>query len=281
MDHFLVTGVSSGIGEALTESLMAKGSFVFGSLRSKEKGKELTEKFGASFHPLYFDVTSEKEIASSFDEVREKLGEQNLKGLINNAGTVIPGPLLEMESSSFRNQWEVNVLNPFLMIKTFHPLLLTHNKSQSPGRIINISSLSGVRTFPYLAAYSSSKFALEALNDGFRRELFGDGIDVISILPGPIKTSLTDKINERLKTSAEDSKYRESILKFIRMNEKKANSGVPLDLVIQTILKALYSPHPKVRYYLKSSFITDTLLGEYFPTRWFDRMIAKTLGIVT
>lgn len=280
MDSILITGVNSGVGLALTEALVQKGFHVFGSLRSQEQGIALKEKFGDGFFPLYFDVTDESAIRKSAEIVTKALKGKGLKGIVNNAGVVIPGPLSEMPVSSFRNQLEINLVGPFTVIQNFLPLIGGRRNSElPPGRVVNISSLSGTRTFPFLAAYSVSKYGLEALTDGFRRELQLYGIDVISILPGPILTPLTDKINEGLHKISIGSEYRDSLLKFIQINEKKARSGVPMRKVVAATLDALLNDHPKTRYFLKSSFLTDTILPKYLPTRVFDRLISKALGI--
>ncbi|TGK07739.1 SDR family NAD(P)-dependent oxidoreductase [Leptospira semungkisensis] len=282
MEHILITGVNSGVGLALTEKLIQEGSFVFGSVRSKNQGAALATKFGKSFYPLYFDVTDEAAISNAVQEVAKVLNGKSLNALVNNAGVVVPGPLMEMPVSSFREQIEINLIAPFLISQKFLPLLgAAKDHKFPPGRIINVSSLSGVRTFPFLSAYSVSKHGLEALTDGFRRELSLYGVDVISILPGAILTPLTDKINDTVRELANRSVYRDSLLAFIRVNEKKANSGVPMSKVIAAILHALHSSHPKTRYFLKSSFLTDTFLPKFLPTRIFDKLISKALGIHT
>ncbi|TGJ98735.1 SDR family NAD(P)-dependent oxidoreductase [Leptospira langatensis] len=280
MEHILITGANSGVGLALAEKLIEQGSFVFGSVRSKSQGESLSSKFGKSFYPLYFDVTDEDAIDKAVKEVAKVLNGKGLSALVNNAGVVVPGPLLEMPVSSFRDQLEINLVGPFLISQKFLPLLGAQKDCKfPPGRIINVSSLSGVRTFPFLSAYSVSKHGLEALTNGFRRELSLYGIDAISILPGAILTPLTDKINDTVRDLAPRSVYRDSLLAFIRLNERKANSGVPMSKVVDAIMHALRSSHPKTRYFLKSSFLTDTFLPKFLPTRIFDKLISKALGI--
>ncbi|PJZ67448.1 short-chain dehydrogenase [Leptospira wolffii] len=282
MEYILVTGANSGVGLALTERLIQDGNFVFGSVRSKKQGAELSVKLGKSFYPLYFDVTDETAIDKASKEVANVLDGRGLKGLVNNAGVVVPGPLLEMPPRLFREQIEINLIAPFILSQKFLPLLGTKkDRSFSPGRIVNVSSMSGVRTIPFLAAYSVSKHGLEALTDGFRRELSLYDVDVISVLPGPIATPLTDKINDQIREIANGSVYRDALLNFVKINEKKAKSGVPMTKVLDAILHALRSPSPKTRYFLKSSFLTDTLLPKFLPTRTFDKLISKVLGIRT
>ncbi|EPG64226.1 SDR family NAD(P)-dependent oxidoreductase [Leptospira wolffii] len=282
MEYILVTGANSGVGLALTERLIQDGNFVFGSVRSKKQGAELSVKLGKSFYPLYFDVTDETAIDKASKEVANVLDGRGLKGLVNNAGVVVPGPLLEMPPRLFREQIEINLIAPFILSQKFLPLLgAKKDRSFSPGRIVNVSSMSGVRTIPFLAAYSVSKHGLEALTDGFRRELSLYDVDVISVLPGPIATPLTDKINDQIREIANGSVYRDALLNFVKINEKKAKSGVPMSKVLDAILHALRSPSPKTRYFLKSSFLTDTLLPKFLPTRTFDKLISKVLGIRT
>ena len=167
------------------------------------------------------------------------------------------------------------------MTKAFLPLLGTNkNTSFKPGRIINISSLSGIRTVPFLAAYSISKHGMEAFTDGLRRELMLYGIDVIGILPGSVNTSLIGKLESGIDEASKNSEYAPMLKRFKELNEAKVKEGVPISKVVNTIINAIENPNPKTKYLLRTSFFMDFLFPALLPTRLFDRIIAKKLGIL-
>ena len=280
MKYILITGTNSGIGEAASELLLKKGYHVFGSVRDKKIADALSSKLGANFTPLVFDITDEAAVAKAVSIVKNKLGSEGLTALVNNAGIVVSGALKDLSVSDFKKQMDVNVVGTFLVTKAFLPLLgADKNSSIKSGRIINISSLSGIRTFPFVAAYSISKHGMEALTDGLRRELLLYGIDVIGILPGSVNTALIGKMESGITETAKSSDYAPMLAKFKEMNEAKVKQGVPIEKVVNTIFEAIENPKPKPRYYLRTSFLTDYLLPNILPTRLFDKIIASKLGI--
>lgn len=280
MKYILITGTNSGIGEKTCEFLLKKGYHVFGSVRDKKNAETLKAKLGENFTPLVFDITDEIAISKAVSLVKTQLGQEGLSALINNAGIVISGALKELATADFKKQLDVNLVGIFMVTKAFLPLLGADKSSSiKPGRIINISSLSGIRTFPFLGAYSISKHGMEALTDGLRRELLLYGIDVIGILPGSVNTPLIGKMESGITQASKFSDYATMLVKFKELNEAKVKQGVPIEKVVNTILQAIENPKPKARYYLRTSFLTDFLLPTLLPTRLFDKIIASKLGI--
>lgn len=280
MKYVLITGTNSGIGEAISTALIQKGYHVFGSVRDEKNAKILSSKLGSNFTPLIFDITNEVAVEKSVSVVREQIKTEGLTALINNAGISVIGPLKDMSVADFRKQIDVNLTGAFIVTKYFLPLLGGEKKSNiKPGRIINISSLSGTRTVPFIAAYAISKHGIEALTDGLRRELMLYGIDVIGILPGSVKTPMIDKIDSGIMDASKNSDYGPMLLKFKEVNDKKVASGIPIQKVVATVCKALESSNPKPRYYLRTSFITDYLMPTFLPTRIMDLVFAKVMGI--
>ncbi|MBA4210573.1 MAG: oxidoreductase, partial [Parvibaculum sp.] len=197
MKSVVVTGVSTGIGNAAARVLAKKGFRVFGSVRKEADAAALKKDLGESFVPLVFDVTDEAGVARAAAEVRAALGGEKLAGLVNNAGIAVSGPLIDLDPDEFRKQMEVNVTGPFLVTQAFAPLLGTDRALKGePGRIVNISSVAGIRAMPFLGPYAASKFALEGFSEALRRELMMFGIDVVVIGPGPVKTAIWDKAEE-------------------------------------------------------------------------------------
>lgn len=281
MKYILITGVSSGIGKSASEAFIKKGYHVFGSVRDENSGARIASSLGKNFTPILFDIADETAVRNAVIQVKEKLGENGLTALINNAGIAVAGALSELPVSEFRKQIDVNLIGTFSVIKNFLPLLGTDKKASfPPGRIINISSLSGKRTVPFLGAYSVSKFGVEALTDGLRRELMLYGIDVIGILPGSVNTSLIGKMEDQIDLTPKDSDYAPMLLKFKELNEKKVKGGVPIEKVVAAIVDAVENPNPKTRYVLRTSFLLDFLIPNLLPVRLFDKIIASKLGII-
>ncbi len=162
MNSILVTGSSTGIGEATVKLLIAKGHFVFGSVRNQKDADRLREQNPERFHPLIFDVIDEKAIAKSYLEVARIVDEKKLQftGIVNNAGIVVAGPLEYIPVSELRNQFEINVFGQVTVTQIFLPLL-----KKFKGRIVMVSSVSGKMSFPLLSPYCSSKFAQESLSN--------------------------------------------------------------------------------------------------------------------
>lgn len=249
MKSVVVTGVSTGIGNAAARVLAKNGFRVFGSVRKEADAAALKKDLGERFVPLVFDVTDEAGIARAAAEVREALKGEKLAGLVNNAGIAVSGPLIDLDADEFRKQMEVNVTGPFLVTQAFAPLLGTDRALKGePGRIVNISSVAGIRAMPFLGPYAASKFALEGFSEALRRELMMFGIDVVVIGPGPVKTAIWDKAEEIDISRYANSPYRPILENFQKVFIGQGRDGLPAEKLGELILKALTTPNPKVRY---------------------------------
>src|SRR5919108_313280 len=172
MKSVVVTGVSTGIGWGIVKVLLQKGFRVFGSVRKTQDAERLSEEFGENFVPLIFDVTDEAAVQAGARQVREQLKGETLFGLVNNAGIAVPAPLIHQDTDDFRHQLEVNLVSVLIVTKAFVPLLGSDRSLRGkPGRIINISSVSGKVGYPFLGAYAASKHGLEGFSESLRREL--------------------------------------------------------------------------------------------------------------
>src|SRR5512147_3329294 len=158
MQSVVVTGVSTGIGWAITKVLIQHGFRVFGSVRKTQDAGRLSKEFGKNFTPLLFDVIDEAAVQSAAQQVREQLNGEVLFGLVNNAGIAVPGPLMHLATDDFRHQLEVNLVSVLIVTKAFLPLLgADRSQRGKPGRIVNISSVGGKAGGPFVGAYSASK----------------------------------------------------------------------------------------------------------------------------
>jgi NAD(P)-dependent dehydrogenase (short-subunit alcohol dehydrogenase family) len=275
----VITGVSTGIGLGAAKVLTGAGYRVFGSVRKPGDAQLLSSQLGANFTPLIFDVTDEKAVRASVATVRASLNGQKLFGLVNNAGISVVGPLLYLPLDEFRKQLEVNLTGVVIATQAFAPLLgVEEGLSGKPGRIINISSVGGRNATPFLTPYNVSKFGLEGLTEGLRRELTPFGIDVISIAPGAVATAIWDKGEQTDTTPYAKTAYAGTLENLKRLAAQQGKRGLAPEVIGRKILQALTVPKPKVRYVVTPEPVLNTLLNT-LPKRMVDRMVAGRLGL--
>lgn len=282
MRSVVITGVSTGIGYASAKKLIANGFRVFGSVRSPNDAQRLGKELGTNFVALIFDVTDEEAIKKAAEYVREQLQGKTLAGLVNNAGIVVPGAMMDVPVEGFRQQLEVNVLGQISVTQNFVPLLGADKSLKGePGKIINIGSRAGKLISPFLGAYTMSKHCLEAFNDTLRLELMLYGIDVILIGPGAINTPIWEKSLARVdEEKLKKSDYYAPIQQFKDYIFKVAVKGAyPVEKIASLVLHILNNPHPKPRYAPISSKFTTWILPHILPKRMVDRAMAKFLGL--
>ncbi len=273
----VVTGVSSGIGYATTRAAIAMGMYVFGSVRNEADAARLKIDFPQNFTPLIFDVTDHTAIQAAVPVVARLLGSRRLAGLINNAGIVVAGPLLEVSIDQLRHQFEVNLFGLLAVTQAFAPLLGTNPVLEgAPGRIVNVSSVSGKIGFPFIGPYVASKHALEGLSSSLRRELMMFGIDVIVVGPGAIRTPLWTKSN--LEQFAQ-SPYAPVLGRMKSFMTKVGEDGLDVERCADLLVNILSAPRPKTRYSLVRNSLVNWVLPRWLPSRWVDRGIQRQLGL--
>src|ERR1700744_3464193 len=250
MQSVVITGSSTGIGFAAAKLLLDRGFRVFGSVRKPADADRLKGEFGANFTPLVFDVTDEAAVLAAARDVRAALGGKTLTGLVNNAGIVVAGPLLETSADQFRKQMKVNVLGPVIATQAFGPLLGSDPSLKGPkGRIVMISSVAGKSGNPLTSAYTASKHAIEGLSESLRRELMLFGIDVIIVAPGPVKTPIWSKGQQDFDIDKyKNSPYLPSLQKVMAFMQHLDSIGLPPERIGEVVYGALTLPNPKVRY---------------------------------
>jgi len=250
----LITGASTGIGEACALELDRRGFRVFAGVRTEAAGQRLREKASSLLTPLMIDVTDAALISAAAGQIKEQIGQRGLAGLVNNAGIGVSGPLEIVPIEELRRQLEVNVIGQIAVTQAVLPLLRI-----AKGRIVNIGSVNGALSSPYLGPYSASKFAMEALTDALRIELRTWGIGVSIVEPGPIATPIWEKSTAAADVLAkkipdETMKLYEPDLTAVRkIIAKIAQNAEPVDVVVRAVVHALTSPRPKTRYFLRFS----------------------------
>jgi NAD(P)-dependent dehydrogenase (short-subunit alcohol dehydrogenase family) len=278
----VVTGVSSGIGYDAVRYLSQHGYFVFGSVRSVEAKARLESEFPENFEALVFDVTDKPAIQKAALRVAEHLGKHRLTALVNNAGVAEVGPLQLLEDDRFRNQIEVNLIGTRNVTNAF----LNHlgaeldpdsGRLSPPGKIINITSISGILNTPINGAYCVAKHAQESLGEVYRRELMKFGIDVVSIQPGPIQSKLWDKTVGSLDRFI-DLPYRTMVMNTDDIMCKAQQEALPAEMISRLIGRIICSPRPKVSYIVYKHRWRAWLLARILPARLADRLLWNRLS---
>jgi len=271
-----ITGVSSGIGFAIAKDLIEQGHLVFGSVRKAEDAAELAA-LSDNFVPLLFDVTDLAGIDAAVDAVRQRIGNRGLDVLINNAGVSAIGPICHQPVDEIRFVMEVNFFGTLNVTRAFLPLLGGQtNYPHTPGKIINIGSVAGAMTVPFMVAYSASKHALEALGQGLRRELMPFGIEVCTIEPSFVKSKITENSRKLAggKTYA-DTIYAKIWPKFFDRLDELDATAPSTDALVKRTNVLIAADKPKTRNPLDPVWYIARLL----PDRVFDKPMFKNLKL--
>lgn len=276
----VVTGASTGIGAATLHYLVGKGFHVFGSVRRETDATAMRQTYGEDATPLLFDVTDGESIARAARAVANATHGQNLAGLVNNAGVAVAGPLQHLPLEELRRQLEVNVIGVAAVTQAFLPLLGARpNARGKPGRIVQMSSVSGKLAFPFLGPYVASKHALEGMSDVLRRELLLYGIDVVVIEPGTIATPIWDKAEHTDRSQYGSTDYAPAIERVAKLMVELGKAGLPAERVARAVHRALTAKRPPTRIALVPNRIADWTIPRLLPSRWLDRLMGGRLGL--
>jgi NAD(P)-dependent dehydrogenase (short-subunit alcohol dehydrogenase family) len=275
----VVTGASTGIGEATATRLAAQGFTVFAGVRKTADADRLKSQSLPGLRPLMIDVTDGESIKRAAAEVTEAVGPSGLKGLVNNAGVSGGGPLEFHELDLIRQMFEVNVFGLLAVTQAFLGLVRTGH-----GRIVNMSSVGGRMSVPFVAVYSATKYSVEAICDALRVELRPWGIKVACIEPGSIATPIWergfeqfDRQVERMSPEAMEL-YGDYIPRMRKITERTAAQGIPPARVADAVEHALTSSRPKARYLVGNDARAQVVLRAV-PDKGRDAMLARYIGL--
>ncbi|MGQ4877283.1 SDR family oxidoreductase [Billgrantia sp. LNSP4103-1] len=268
----LVTGCSSGIGHAAAQALAKRGWRVFATARRQEEVERL-EREGLEALPL--ELASSDSIVSCVEGVLSATGGR-LDALFNNAAYGQPGAVEDLSREVLRAQLEANLLGTHELTARIIPVM----RAQGSGRIVQNSSVLGFAALPYRGAYVCSKFALEGLTDTLRQELYGSGIHVSLIEPGPIASRFRENAYRAFKANIDtaNSYHRETYRAVeARLAGNKGSSGGPFtlgpDAVVDRLIHALESRRPKARYAVTLPTHLFGLLKRLLSSRGMDRVL--------
>ena len=268
--NILITGATSGIGLDAAKAFASKGHRVFAA------GRNLAALDGArGVEPVSLDVTSRESIDAAFDLVMERTSGHGVDVLVNNAGYATAGPIVEMEESSLRAQFETNVFGLVAVTKRFVAPMMRRRA----GRVVNVGSVSGRIPAPMLGAYHATKYALEALNDAMRMELAPFGVGVALVEPGTIKTAFAKRVVSEASARPADSLYAPVYGNVDALEDRFARVAASTEHTTRALLHAGLARRPCTRYVAPRRFWALIALFQIVPTRVLDAITKAAFGL--
>jgi short-subunit dehydrogenase len=270
----LVTGASSGIGEATARTLASSGYTVYGAARRVERMAGLAD---VGVRVIAMDVTDDASMVSGVERIVADTGRVDV--LVNNAGYGSYGALEDVPISEAKYQFDVNIFG----LARLTQLVLPHMRAQRSGRIVNVSSVGGKIYEPLGSWYHATKFAVEGLSDSLRLELAPFGIRVIVIEPGAITTEWSAIAADGLVKTSGDTAYADlahngaAVLNFTDGNPRLAS---PPSVVADAIGKAVAARRPRTRYAVGGGAKPVLLLRRALPDRAFDAVVSRAFRTV-
>jgi NAD(P)-dependent dehydrogenase (short-subunit alcohol dehydrogenase family) len=229
----VVTGASTGIGAASARELARRGFHVLAGVRRDRDADTLR---APGIEPVILDITQPDHIADLAARVDSQAGA--LRALVNNAAISVNAPVEALPLEEWRRLFEVNLFGHVAVTQALLPTLLRHS-----GRVVNISSVGGKIAMATFGPYAGTKFALEAVSDALRRELAPQGVRVVVVEPGGIRTEMADR-------------------------------GIA---TTSRLAEAMSAGKPRTRYIIGRDAALLTRLSRILPDRMLDRIAAAAL----
>ncbi len=266
----LITGCSSGIGEALALEFQQQGYQVYATARNPADMGELAQQGIAT---LKLDVTYPSEIATVIDTISAETKEIDI--LVNNAGYAVMGPLLDIPNAEFVAQFQTNVFAPIHLIQQVVP------RMRRGGLIINLGSVSGIMSTPFAGPYCASKAALHALSDVLRMELAPFGIQVVTVRAGAIQSQFGQAASQTVDRLLSPHSLYQRLAPQIRARARASqNQATPAAVLAKKLVNCIQNSDrlpPEIAIGNKS--LTLPLLKRWLPTRILDRILMKKFGL--
>jgi NAD(P)-dependent dehydrogenase (short-subunit alcohol dehydrogenase family) len=273
----LISGASRGIGRATALRMARAGWTVYATVRKPADGEALLAEAAGEIKLLQLDLADDAQIAALDGSLPERLD-----AVVNNAGIVVSGPLETLSAADLREQFEVNVVGAVALTNAVLPRL-----RRARGRIVFLSSLSGLISTPMTGAYNASKFAIEAIADAWRLELRPWGIKVVLVEPAMTDTDLWRNAPETLEAEAAEmseehrglyGEHLDGMRKTVPRMQKMAK---PVDGVAATIERALTTARPRARYPVGVDVKVQAALSGVTPDRLKDAAFGRLTGTPT
>lgn len=261
----LITGAAGGIGRLTVERFAAAGWTVFASDRALDglpRGERIV--------PIVLDVTSDASVAAA----RAQLGVPDV--IVNNAGVGLMGPITEMRDEDLQRMFDVNVLGPTRVARAFVPPMA----ARGSGRIVNVGSLAGICTIPFLGGYCASKHAVEAVTDAMRLELQPLGIGVSLVQPAVVNTGFVDRALASLNGCAAGSaSWRAPLQRTAALRATLARTELHPRTVADAVFRAATHRWPRARYPVGTLTVFLIRLMHLLPTFVSDAVLRSALRL--
>lgn len=274
----LVTGASTGIGQACALRIDRLGHRVYAGVRTQEHAQRLRELASGRLVPLRLDVTDQAQI----DDAASRIGQEgdNLAGVVNNAGIALGGPLEYLSVDLWRQQLDVNVIGQVAVTRAMLPLV-----RPAQGRVVFIGSISGKVATMLLGPYCASKFAIEAISESLRHELYPWGIHACVVEPGAFRTQIwekgrrfADRIEQELPAEASE-RYAAHIAVLRKTLDMQDQQAADPEKVAKAVEHALFARRPRTRYVVGTDARIQSALVRCLPDKPREAIIRRVTGV--
>jgi NAD(P)-dependent dehydrogenase (short-subunit alcohol dehydrogenase family) len=257
------------MGAATARELARRGFHVLAGVRRDSDADVLR---APGIEPVILDITDPDHIKA----LKARVGD-TLKAVVNNAGIAVNAPVEALPMSEWRRLFDVNLFGHIAVTQALLPALL-----RGKGRVVNISSVGGRVAMPTYGAYAGTKFALEAVSDSLRQELAPQGVKVIVVEPGGVRTEMASRgavtANHLAAGMTADQNRRYGrLVQAVIAQQAAFTSGLSAEEAAEVIAKAVTARSPRTRYTIGRDAAVLTRLSRILPDRVLDRLIAAGL----
>ncbi len=273
----VVTGTSSGIGQATAHRLASDGYHVLAGVRRPEDADKIR---ASNIEPVMVDITKTDTLQALAARIATDPQQRTLRAVVNNAGIAVNAPVETAPLDEFRRQIEVGVIGQVAVIQALMPALL-----KAQGRIINIGSLGGKISMPGFGPYSAAKFAMEAVNDSLRREMEVFGLKVVMITPGAVSTGLsahgisTANRLADLMTPEQHKRHDRLFKAVVNQAQDWEKNGIRPEKVAAVVSRALHARKPRARYCAGPDAMMLTRMVRIMPERMLDGILRDRMKL--
>lgn len=264
----LVTGANSGLGKAITLALADAGHRVFATMRNTDQNPFPS---GGNIQVLRMDVCDDAQIGRTVQELCDVYRIEGLDVLINNAGTVIPGPLERASRFMMFEQFNVNVFSVISVSRQFLPLLKNRG-----GKILNIGSMSSRMAIPFAGLYGASKAALKQVSWALRLELGPWGVEVCHLELGNFPSAIWEKAAFNA-VAWEKDPYHPFLENVSRLMQSRSRSFNTPDLLIHKVLRLMNRDRNPFNTVIGRDAQGRRLLTSLVPFRWLERQLIRKI----
>jgi short-subunit dehydrogenase len=273
----LITGATAGIGRHVALHLARAGYTVYATGRNQAALDSLTaEAEGTRLFAVAMDVTDAEAIERVRAQIERDTDGRGVDVLVNNAGFGQVGPMELISDEDLRRQFDTNVFGLMAVTRAF----IGGMRVRGQGRVINVSSIGGRVTFPFMGAYNATKYAVESMSDALRNEVAPFGIKVVLIEPGVIRSEFADRaVGSLARYRDERSPYAAVMARADDLQRQADSQAVGPECIAEAIEHAITARRPRARYVAPRRARLLLALVAVLPTRWVDAAMRAMLGL--